>query len=296
MFHSMSFMPKKPLDDILQREFVACMFDYDGTLVERGYRIPLPSFMPELLQDISRRSFMAVCTARPFSAAFKHAHDMLGKHFDELKKKWVWICENGAVGYAYDQALDDFMPFYRVPWPEDVISLGRFSGAVHDAFDTHVSEIQVCEGVIILRPADLSTISLDQMSFRCETLERMGLDLIADLELEGKIRLGNSSLGIIFYGAEADKDRGALEFGKYLIEKGVTLHEPFRDIICFGDRAMKYGNDEYFLSGKFGTPVNVGEEVLDKPDLASVYDHSGDRLMGPRATSYLLRQLRFVTR
>lgn len=282
------------MDDILKREFVACMFDYDGTLVERGYRAPLPSFMPELLQDVSRRSFMAICTARPFPAAFKHAHDMLGEHFDELKKKWVWICENGAVGYAYDEKVDDFVPFYHVKWPEEIIPLSRFSQVIRDTFEQHVSEIQVCENVVILRPADLSRISLEEIYFRCETLQHMGLDLLADLELEGHIRLGNSSLGVIFYHSKADKDRGVLEFGKYLEAKGVPLHEPFREIICFGDRAMKHGNDEYFLSGRFGVSVNVGEEILNKAMISSVYDQDGVRLMGPHATSYLLRKLRFV--
>ncbi len=278
---------------LLDREFVACMFDYDGTLIERGYRMPLPEYMPGLLQETSRKAYMAICTARPFPAAFKHAHQILGDHFDALKSRWIWICENGGVGYAYNEDAQDFKEFYRICWPEDIIPLSRFSEIARKTFEGHVSEINVHESVIILRPHDLPTLRVDEIIFRCETLERMGLDLIESLGLEGKIRLGNSSLGVIFYSADADKDQGIYEFGRYLQREGLLVAEPFRDIICFGDRPGKYGNDEHFLSGRFGTPVSVGDEKDDHPQLHVVHDEQHVRLIGPRATAHLLERLQF---
>lgn len=284
---------KAAMDTILQREYVACMFDYDGTLIERGYRMPLPEYMPALLQETSRKAFMAICTARPFPAAFKHAHQILGEHFDELKTQWVWICENGGAGYAYDADSDDFKEFYRIRWPETTMPYVEFQQIVTKLFQGHVSEIDVHESVIILRPKDLSSLSVEEITYSCETLERMGLDLIKHYHLEDEIRLGNSSLGIIFYGVDADKDRGIYEFGTYLQRKGVETVQPFRNIICFGDRPVPHGNDEHFLSGRYGVPVNVGDTLLPQDHLISVIDKDGVRLVGPRATSYLLSQLRF---
>ncbi len=278
---------------LLDREFVACMFDYDGTLIERGYRMPLPEYMPELLQETSRKTYTAICTARPFPAIFKHAHQILGDHFDELKRHWVWICEGGGVGYTYDEEAQDFKEFYRVPWPEDVIPLTRFSELVRSTFDGHVSEIDVHESVIILRPHHLSTLSVSEIISSCDVLQRMGVDLIEELGLQAKIRLGNSALGVIFCSADADKDRGIYEFGKYLESKGLAVTEPFRNIICFGDRPGKYGNDEHFLNGRYGTPVNVGDEKDDHALLYVVHDDTATRLIGPRATAHLLRQLHF---
>lgn len=281
------------MNAVLEREFTACMFDYDGTLIERGYRMPLPEYMPQVLQETSRKAYMAICTARPFPAAFKHAHDILGEHFDDLKRRWVWICENGGAGYAYDADAGEFKEFYRVEWPSHIMPYLQFQDIAREAYRDHVHEIEFAQSVAIMRPKNLPTLSVKDIAYNCETLEQIGIDLLKRHHLEDDVRLGNSSLGIIFYGANADKDRGIYEFGKYLQRQVPTLSEPFRDIICFGDRPVRYGNDEFFLSGRYGTPVNVGDVVIPRSDLLSVIDEHGERLIGPRATSYLLERLHF---
>lgn len=286
---------KAAMDALLARDFVACMFDYDGTLIERGYRMPLPDYMPSLLQDVSRKAYMAICTARPFPAAFKHAHEILGEHFDDLKTKWIWICENGGAGYAYDADSGDFKEFYRIRWPEKVMEYREFQQIVTDLFEGHVHEIDFHDSVTILRPKNLPSLSVKEIAYSCETLEQMGLDLIKNYHLEDEIRLGNSSLGIIFYGVDADKDRGVYEFGTYLQRKDIEIAQPFREIICFGDQPVPHGNDEHFLSGRYGVPVNVGDVLIPRDSLISVIGEEGERLVGPLATSHLLRQLRFTT-
>ena len=287
---------KSAMDALLTRDFAACMFDYDGTLIERGYRMPLPPYMPELLQNTSRKAYMAICTARPFPAAFKHAHEILGEHFDDLKTKWVWICENGGAGYAYDADSGDFKEFYRIGWPEKTMPYSEFQEIVKKHFHEHVQDIDVHDSVIILRPKNLSLLTVEEIISSCATLEQMGLDLIQHYHLEDEIRLANSSLGVIFHGVDADKDRGIFEFGNYLQKyKNADMFQPFREIICFGDQPVPHGNDEHFLSGRYGTPVNVGEVLIPRENLISVIDEKGERLIGPRATSYLLRQLRFTS-
>lgn len=277
----------------LQREFVACMFDYDGTLIERGYRIPLSNSMAETLQQITKSTHMALCTARPFPAAIKNARNILGDHYDELKDRWVWICENGGAGYVYDHASDDYVEFYRSYWPETTMPYVKFQEIVRERFRELTHEIDFHESVAILRPKNLPTLSLKEIEDSCARLELLGVELLHELNLHHEIHLGNSGLGIIFFGKHADKDRGVREFGNLLRSRGVAVDEPFREIICFGDNPGPYGNDEQFLSGRFGTPVNVGDAIYDRDTLICVLDDDGKRLSGPSATSHLLQQLSF---
>lgn len=281
------------MNQILQKHYAACMFDYDGTLIELGYHMPVPEYIPSVLRATSQKAYMAICTARIFSQAFKHADEILGESFDELKTRWIWICENGAAGYAYDSKTERFEEFYRVPFPEKTMSYATFQSLVIDRFRDLTEEISIHDSVMILRPKNLPTLTVEEMLSICSTLERMGLDLIRQHHLENEIRLVNSGIGVIFCGVNADKDRGILEFGKYLQQKGLPLNEPFRDIICFGDRPVSHGNDEQFLSGRYGTCVNVGITLVPRDDLISVIDGDSKRLTGPRATSYLLRRLLF---
>lgn len=281
------------MSDIFERTYVASMFDYDGTLIERGYRMPLPDYMPALLREISQKSYMAICTARPFPAAFKHAHDILGDQFEDLKRKWVWICENGGAGYRYDEDAGDFKEFYRIAWPDAEVSYMHFQKLVTERFGDIVHEIDFHDSVTILRPKDLPILSTEAISESCRMLEKMGLEFLREYHFDEHIRLGNSNLGVIFYGKNADKDQGIFEFGTYLSSLGIPLSEPFYEIICFGDNPGPHGNDEHFLSGRYGTPVNVGDEISNRPNLFSVFDESGSRLIGPTATAYLLRRLHF---
>ncbi len=276
----------------LERQYVACMFDYDGTLVERGYHMPLPQYIPSVLQDTSRKAYMAICTARPFEGAFRDAHHMLGEHFDDLRSKWVWICENGGAGYLYDEESDTYKEFYRVAWPTNVMSKEKFIELVHVTFDHLVDQVDVQESVIILRPQQVN-VPAEDIAAACEQIQNIGLKMLKENGLDDEIRLGNSSLGVILYGVDSDKNRGVAEFGKLLVSRGVPLSDDLREIILFGDRPVRYGNDAYFLNGKLGRPVTVGEDIPERGDLISVIDENGERLMGPRATSYLLRQLSF---
>ena len=280
------------MDRALESRYLACMFDYDGTLVERGYHMPLPQYIPSVLQDTSRKAYMAICTARPFEGAFRDAHHMLGEHFDDLRAKWVWICENGGAGYLYDEESGTYKEFYRVAWPTNVMSKEKFVALVHATFDHLVDQVDVQESVIILRPQQVD-VPAEDIAAACEQIQNIGLNMLKENGLYDEIRLGNSSLGVILYGVESDKNRGVAEFGKLLAAMGVALSDDLREIILFGDRPVRYGNDAYFLNGKLGRPVTVGEDIPEREDLISVIDENGERLMGPGATTYLLRKLSF---
>lgn len=285
---------RERMERVLERRFTACMFDFDGTLVERGYHMPVPAYISEVLQEVSRKVPMAVCTTRPFPDAIKHAKELFGAAFDEVKSNWSWFCESGSAGYVYRESTDSYEELYRVPWPQKTMSRLQFEEVVREAFASDVSGMSLHPSVIILRPKDYDGMNGDQMADVCHYLEKKGLALLKDHGLEDTIRLANSSLGVFFFNPEGDKNRGVAEYGAFLRSKGVALDEHLREILVFGDRPMRYGNDEYFLNGELGTAVNVGEHELARTDLISVIDDDGVRLMGPRAVEFLLRRVRFM--
>ena len=93
------------------------------------------------------------------------------------------ICENGAVGMRMSgPMIFAFLPC-RGP---GVISL-TFFWKVHDVLILMSRRFRLVR-VSLFRFADLSTIPLIRCPF--DVKRSVGLDLIADLELEGKIDLG----------------------------------------------------------------------------------------------------------
>jgi hypothetical protein len=105
------------------------------------------------------------------------------------------------------------------------------------------------------------------------------------------VHVGNSGIGVIVCPANADKDRGIIEFAKFLKRKrGLKIGKNAREILVIGDSARKGGNDYYFLKGEYGTPFTVGafEEKRKYPKVAR--DSSGKRLMHEKGTRYLLKK------
>ena len=286
---------REQMEKTLQHRYSACMFDFDGTLIERGYHMPVPTYISEILQKVSREVPMALCTTRPFADAIKHAHELFGVYFEEMKPRWTWFCESGSAGYSFDESTNSFVELYRVPWPQNLTDRTHFEMLIRETFPENLPTMTVHESVIILRPNGYERMSAEAMNEAASELQKKGLALLRDHGLDDVIRLGNSSLGVFFFCPEGDKNRGTLEFGKLLRSRGFDLGDELREIILFGDRPMPFGNDEHFLNGELGTPVNVGELQIDRNNLTSVIDDVGERLMGPRATEYLLRKLRFKT-
>lgn len=279
--------------DRLTRSYVACMFDYDGTLVERGFSMPVPAYVPPVLRSVTQKAYMAVCSARPFENAVQHAQNLLGYDFESVRHRWLWFCENGGVGYAYNTDSEQYEEFYRVAWPTHIMPRDKFENLVTSLYEKEVQEIDFHESIIIVRPKNLETMSAEAVWEECDRLEVMGLKLLRDHGLEGEIRFGNSHLGVMFFNPTADKDRAVQEFGMYLKNHGVNIDEPYSEIACFGDQPGPHGNDEQFLSGRFGTPFTVGESISEKDALSSVCDSAGDVMYGPRATIYALENLSY---
>lgn len=278
---------------MLARRYAGCIFDFDGTLVERQHGSELTGAMMATLVDVSTRGYIALCTARTYTMMEPKLADFFAR-YPAVRERLLIVGENGGAGYRFNRERGIYEPFYRVAWPRDVIAKDAFDQLVTQTYGEHIAGTFTDESVTIVRPTRYLERTPDDLAAECARLETIGLEMLAHHGLDGALRLGNSSLGIIFFSADGDKDRGVREFGGFLCERGYALSEDLREIVCFGDRPHRYGNDEYFLRGEVGTPVNVGDPYPDNGALFSAYDDRGARLMGPTATARILSRLRFL--
>lgn len=277
------------LDSILKQTFRAAIFDYDGTLTDPHFGSQPPQELCLMLQRLSREIPMALCSGRVLSHALPKLQLLLGEHFSELQKNWFLFLENGGVGYRFENG--EYVEMYHVAWPEMLFPKAKFDELIQEFFAGKVDYIDLQPSCVVMSPLHYHTLAPAELLEAVDDLEKMASEFFEKYELNSFLRIGNSAVGLIFYGKDGDKDRGTQEFGKLL-----GLSVPYREILAVGDRPVGNGNDRAFLCGEFGTPFTVGDVVggvvpggnLPYPVM------SGDtRMTGPLATLHLLEQLHF---
>lgn len=266
--------------------FSAAIFDYDGTLTERSYSSVPPSELRYIFQQLSGKIPLAICSARILSQVLEKLELLLGDRYLELRQFWTLFVENGGAGYRFDGS--DFAQFYRVQWPENIFPRKKFDQLVNNFFAPKVDYISVNSSCYIFRPFEWNKLNSEELLERCNELEKEAYKFLVQTGGDQFLQLGNSSMGIIFCLKDGDKDRGVREFGKLL-----GMRSPFREIVAVGDRPCDLGNDRAFLSGKFATPYSVGEMAPGSIYPFPVLDENGKRLIGPLATAFLLKKLKF---
>lgn len=266
--------------------FSAAIFDYDGTLTERSYSSVPPAELRHIFQRLSGKIPLAICSARIFPQVLEKLELLLGDRYSKLRHFWTLFVENGGAGYRYNGS--DFEEFYRVPWPENIFPRKKFDQLVNNFFALKVDYISMNQSCYIFRPFGWNKLNSEDLLQRCNELEKIAHKFLVQSGGNQFLQLGNSSMGIIFCLKDGDKDRGVQEFGKLL-----GMRPPYRQIVAVGDRPADFGNDRTFLCGKFATPFSVGEMVSDSLYPSPVLDHDGQRLIGPFATAFLLKKLKF---
>ncbi|MFH1284146.1 MAG: hypothetical protein ABIH78_00980, partial [Candidatus Peregrinibacteria bacterium] len=103
-------------------KFKAAMFDFDGTITEKGEVGPSKK-MADMLVALSHKMPIAFCTGRQLESFEKRAIGFLVKEIDSHALQGFFenlylFAENGAIGYRFNTDLDRFEEFYRVPFPE----------------------------------------------------------------------------------------------------------------------------------------------------------------------------------
>lgn len=280
-------------------KFQAALFDFDGTITEKGAHSPSPAMQKDLI-DLARKMPIGFCTGRQLASFLRSGMDFLiaataDEERDRIFSNIFLMAENGAIGHFYNSESRIFEEFYRVKWPEAILPKEELKQRLSKLIDTFGEIMEGAhEECIVMRSKFHST---DEIESVYECSEKI-YDAVTSYfkgrlpNYEDYVHIGNSGIGVIIGPADGDKDNGARRFGEYLVaERGMKFEEHFRDILLVGDRAHSSGNDHYFLNGRYGTPYTVGSYNSGWKFPLPVLDEKGDRLLHESGTRALLKNL-----
>jgi HAD superfamily hydrolase (TIGR01484 family) len=282
--------------------FKAAMFDFDGTVTEKGQYMPTPK-MAEVLVDLSHKMPIAFCTGRQLESFEAHGlkylqEEISPKNLEKFYENLFLFAENGAIGYQFNSTLDEFEEFYRVKWPEefcDQLKLkDELSLAVKDIGEVFYNAHQV---VIVIRTklyyVKESERDMKEVYLISKKIFKIITDLLKkiDKNFEKYVHVGNAGIGVVIGPANGDKDMAISRFARYLQEnRGIQFTPKAREILVVGDQAQKGGNDYYFLKGTFGTPYTVG--LKEKGQKYPLEVFAGDeKLFNAAGTMSLIKSL-----
>lgn len=281
--------------DLLDKIYLGALFDVDGTLADKETEV-IPDYLGEYLADFSTKVPVAICTGRrldlltdKMGPIWKYAVDI-----NKCKGNWIFICENGAIGYKFDVETEDYNEFYRVSFPISEERRVELFNALKKAMEGKIGHCYMNKVTLVFAPSSRGSGNSELMRQESREMALIADPIIKEFDPSGEIAIGDSGIAINIIPKKGDKDRGILEFGNYLKEnRGLELSEDMKELVCVGDQPGPGCNDELFLSGKYGTPFTVGEKHPLNEVPSAVVDKEGHTIKGPRGTLYLLRNLNF---
>jgi len=270
------------------------MFDIDGTLTELEHtNMPIP--LAKKLACLSEKMPLAFATGRDMKHAEKTFNEQILIHAKDKKlarKNWYMICENGALGYFFDESSKSYKEFYRIRWDSKLLDRKELGEEIRKTLGKileSVDETRKTQFLIRLYKKDLKS---QQARFqRVKKIAKICEKILDKFKNGHKFETLESGLAIHISPKNANKDQGIIRFAKYLKGiYGLDAGKSARKILVVGDQPGKGRNDDAFLSGKYGTPFTVGE-ITDKKWPSPVIDEKGDILKGPKGTLYLLKKI-----
>jgi len=263
---------QNPFRKIDFKKFKVAMFDFDGTITEKGVNTIDPAIIKEFERLLSRGFPIAICTGRQlasFKRRIKPVHDYFEERgkLDHLKNLYL-LGENGAIGYYFDPAKKKYKLFYKALWPED-FPKKKFEKGLYEA--TKKIAVPMDHKIpIVLRAKNLNQ-SIDEIYKVSAQICKLTVEYIKKFpykNIRKIIHIGNSGLGCLICHANGDKDVAIKAFGEFLAKKrGMKFgkrNRRFREIMVVGDNPQKGGNDHYFLNGTYGTAFSVSERCRAK--------------------------------
>jgi len=284
--NSKNFKPKT--------KFIAAMFDMDGTLTELEHtEIPVP--LARELASLSEKMPLAFATGRDLKHVRKTLEQQIliyAKDKTKARKNWHMVCENGALGYFFDEKSGKYKEFYSINWDSRLLSKKRLEKEIQrvlgDLFES-VGETRKTQLLIRLYKKDLKT-QKDRFE-RVKKTAKICQKVLSEFKNGRKFEALESGLAIHISPKNANKDQGIIRFAKYLKQKyGLDAGKAARNILVVGDQPGKGKNDDAFLKGKYGTPFTVGE-TTDKKWPLKVIGADGKVLKGPKGTLFLLKKI-----
>ena len=137
----------------LDREYVGCVFDVDGTLKARGEDV-IPAAMLDTLAKLSMQIPMAIASGRNLQLAYEKIAPVFTHAQDPLycQLNWFLICENGAIGYYFEQVDRKYKEMYRVPYPYDEKHREMVFSKVKSALEGRTSEAYMNNISLVFSP------------------------------------------------------------------------------------------------------------------------------------------------
>lgn len=279
--------------------FKAAVFDFDGTITEKGVYSPSPEMISALV-DLSRKMPIAFCTGRQFESFEKRCLDLVlaaipdSEHEGFLKNLYL-MAENGAIGYFYNG--QEFEEFYRVAWPEKFVAKAEMKERLRVAVEGYGDVYDDAHKVVIVmrtRLHDHDNRDINEVYRLSGEIYKIVTGLLSsiDPEYERFLHVGDSGLGVIVGPADGDKDIAVKYLADFLSrQRGISFGENAREILAVGDSPGFGGNDYYFLSGRFGTPYSVSDVIHEDRLLNYVFGEDGVRMVHGGGTLFLIKTL-----
>ena len=280
-------------------DFKAAMFDFDGTVTDKGKFDP-PQKLIDKIAELGEKMPVAFCTGRQLESFEKRALAALISSIEPKKlhgflENLYLIAENGSLGYSFNTKLDKLEEFYRAKWPKEFLGRAKLKeilqkevdglGYVHD--DMH-------QVVVIIRTIYTGTDRIEETYDLSAKIFKICHEVLGEYDSDygDYFNVGDSGIGCVICPADADKDNGILQFGEYLKKtRNIQFDEDFREILVVGDQHQKGGNDYHFLNGKYGTAYTVGHNEVIGQCPKPVVSDDGSRLFNSDGTLFLLNKL-----
>lgn len=266
----------------VQQNYKAVAFDVDGTLTPFCSWV-IPQSLRETLRALPADLSLALCSGRSFEYV-QHVLDEIFEDEDkdaieEQRKRWFLICENGGVGYVYNERTKDYEVFFEVPWPSHLDQEG-LEACIKDRFGWHVLFVTRVHSIVVrfhdwvyFFPRMVAWISKRTGVKIRRLFKKLGHDSFFKVE--------DSGVGNLVIPIQSGKAHAVSRWAK-------KLGLQFEEILVMGDQPGPGGNDEAFLSGGYGTAFTVGAQTSGIFPLP-VLDAQHRKLHGPEATEQLLR-------
>jgi len=285
-----------------KQKFKAAMFDFDGTVTEKGSVAPSEE-MAKTLVKLAYRMPIAFCTGRQKSSFEEHGLKIIlsnieAKDRQKFLENLYLISENGSIGYAFNTQIDEYEEFYRVLWPKEFVDRKWLMDKMHELtegfgkvhYDKH--EVVVVIGSKYFDEDNNKTINgIYETSNKIYDITVKLLKEISP-DYEKFVNVGNSGIGVVIVPKDGDKDYGILKFSEFLKDKrDMSFDARLSEILVVGDNPQIGGNDHNFLKGNYGTPYNVGEYVGDSKFPMQVFNQNGKKLLHDRGTIALIDEV-----
>jgi hydroxymethylpyrimidine pyrophosphatase-like HAD family hydrolase len=282
--------------DAINQIYAGAIFDIDGTLTVRGDEF-IPAFMVDALAELSLNVPIAVCTGRRLDQALDRIAPIFTRSRNPIysESQWVFICENGSVGYYFDEINKKYIEFHRVNYPYSEEQRHQMFNTLKGKFSDKTDECFMNEVSMVFRPLFRQDPNREALRKRSYELGVLLQEAVSEFDPKRLLSVSEAGIGVNISPVNGDKDTGVLAFAKFLREqRKFNVDQEAREILVVGDQPGALGNDRMFLNGVYGTPFTVGDTVDGKVWPLPVFGrHSNIRLIGPEGTLALLQQVKF---